>query len=261
MKQIDFYGDKLDVVDMEDGKPGIVVRRLVENLGLDWGNQTRKLENPLFNCCVNATVGADGKSREMLILPVSRVSAYLFSINENRVREDLREKLALYQIECADVLYSYWSKGYAVNPRTSTDDNMRSFFQKSGGLAVDFLQNMLDQTAETPVHNELMGKVIGHILKESLRAEDIDLTANIITVEGRPRFLSRTEMIVISVLELEIGAWIHRNKALPQSEEGVMDMARDVGILAMNNITDARFTIRSYTERFDKPLSCFLEKL
>lgn len=261
MKQIDFYGDKLDVVIMEDGKPGIVARRLVENLGLSWGSQSEKLADVHFKCSVIGTVGEDGKTREMLILPVQRLNAYLYRINPNKVREDLQEKIRLYQDECADVLYNYWAKGYVVNPRTSTDDNMRSFFQKSGGLAVDFLQNMLDQTAETPVHNELMGKVIGHILKESLRAEDIDLSANVITVEGRPRFLSRTEMIVISVLELEIGAWIHRNKALPQSEDEVMDMARDVGILAMNNITDARFTIRSYTERFDKPLSCFLEKL
>ena len=261
MKQIDFYGDKLDVVDMEDGKPGVAMRRLVENLGLDWGSQTRKLDDPIYMCCHMTTHDTSGREQKMLVMPVKSIPAYLFSINSNKVREDLREKLVRYQLECVDVLYNYWAKGYAVNPRTSTDDNMRSFFQKSGGLAVDFLQNMLDQTAETPVHNELMGKVIGHILKESLRAEDIDLTANIITVEGRPRFLSRTEMIVISVLELEIGAWIHRNKALPQSEDEVMDMARDVGILAMNNITDARFTIRSYTERFDKPLSCFLEKL
>lgn len=261
MKQIDFYGDKLDVVTMEDGKPGVAMRRLVENLGLDWKTQHRKLEDPVYACGHMTTHDTSGREQEMLVMPVKSIPAYLFSINPNKVREDLREKLARYRLECVDVLYNYWAKGYVVNPRTSTDDNMRSFFQKSGGLAVDFLQNMLDQTAETPVHNELMGKVIGHILKESLRAEDIDLTANIITVEGRPRFLSRTEMIVISVLELEIGAWIHRNKALPQSEEGVMDMARDVGILAMNNITDARFTIRSYTERFDKPLSCFLEKL
>ncbi|EDL3592088.1 hypothetical protein CRX22_10655 [Salmonella enterica subsp. enterica serovar Newport] len=260
MRQIDFYGDKLDVVDMEDGKPGIAARRLVENLGLSWGNQSEKLKDPHYRCSVIRTP-SQGGAQETIVIPLNRINAYLYSINHNKVREDLQEKIRLYQDECADVLYNYWAKGYAVNPRTSTDDNMRSFFQKSGGLAVDFLQNMLDQTAETPVHNELMGKVIGHILKESLRAEDIDLSANVITVEGRPRFLSRTEMIVISVLELEIGAWIHRNKALPQSEDEVMDMARDVGILAMNNITDARFTIRSYTERFDKPLSCFLEKL
>ena len=49
MKQIDFYGDKLDVVELDDGSAGVVARRLVDNLGLDWGNQTRKLENPLLS--------------------------------------------------------------------------------------------------------------------------------------------------------------------------------------------------------------------
>lgn len=260
MKQIDFYGDKLDVVEMEDGKPGLIARRLVENLGLSWSSQSEKLKDPHYRCSVIGTP-SQGGIQETTIIPLNRINAYLYGINPNKVREDLQEKIRLYQDECADVLYNYWAKGYAVNPRTSIEDNMMSFYHTSGELSVDFLQNMLEHTAETPAQKEIIGHVIKHILTEALRAEDLDLTTNILTREGKRRYLTRTEMIVISVLELEIGAWIGRNRKLPQSEKEVMDMAKDISLLADNMITDAKFTIRSYTERFDKPLSCFLEKL
>lgn len=261
MKQIDFYGDKLDVVNMEDGKPGIVARRLVENLGLSWGSQAEKLKDPHFMCTVIGTHDSSGREQEMLVIPMRRVNSYLARINPNKVREDLQEKIRLYQDECADVLYNYWAKGYAVNPRVSIEENMRSFYHTSGELATDFLQNMLDHTAETPAQNEIIGRVIGHILAEALRAESLDLHKNLITQEGKQRYLNRTEMTVISALELEIGAWIGRNRKLPQSEMELMDMVKEVSLLADNAVVDARFIIRSYTERFDKPLSCFLEKV
>ena len=261
MKQIDFYGDKLDVVELDDGSAGVVARRLVDNLGLSWGNQSEKLKDPHFMCSVIRTHDTSGRGQEMLVIPAKRIPAFLYSINSNKVREDLQERIRLYQDECADVLYNYWAKGYAVNPRTSIEDNMMSFYHTSGEISADFLQNMLDHTAETPAQNEIIGRVIGHILTEALRAEDLDLHKKILTREGQRRYLTRTEMTVISVLELEIGAWIGRNRKLPQSEKEVMDMAKDISLLADSLITDAKFTIRSYTERFDKPLSCFLEKL
>lgn len=261
MKQIDFYGDKLDVVDMEDGKLGISARRLVENLGLSWGSQSEKLADPHFKCSVIGTVGNDGRNREMLILPLQRLNAYLYGINSNKVREDLKERIRLYQDECADVLYNYWAKGYAVNPRVSIEDNMMSFYHTSGELATDFLQNMLDHTADTKAQSDIISRVIGHILTEALRADDLDLHKNTLVREGKERYLNRTEMAVISVLELEIGAWIGRNRKLPQSELEVMDMVKEVSMLADNLVTDARFILRSYTERFDKPLSCFLAKV
>lgn len=260
MKQIDFYGDKLDVVDMEDGKPGVVARRLVENLGLSWARQAEKLADPHFRCA-HMRIPSAGGTQETLILPIKRINAYLYSINPSKVREDLQEKIRLYQDECADVLYNYWAKGYAVNPRVSIEDNMMSFYHTSGELATDFLQNMLDHTADTKAQSDIISRVIGHILTEALRADDLDLHKNILVREGKERYLNRTEMAVISVLELEIGAWIGRNRKLPQSELEVMDMVKEVSMLADNLVTDARFILRSYTERFDKPLSCFLAKV
>ncbi|MBB9841894.1 hypothetical protein FSI59_026210, partial [Escherichia coli] len=35
----------------------------------------------------------------------------------NKVRPEIRDRVLQYQAECDDVLYDYWTKGVAVNPR------------------------------------------------------------------------------------------------------------------------------------------------
>lgn len=257
MKQIDFYGDKLDVVDMEDGKAGIVVRRLVENLGLDWGSQTRKLENPLFNCCVNTTVGADGKSREMLVLPISRVSAYLFSINVNRVREDLREKLALYQIECADVLYNYWSKGYAVNPRPTTEGILTDYVSGVGAVHTHFLNNLLDNYARTPEHHNAMQQVVYSILTEALMAEDLDLNNNLVKRKAGWQALDRVELTVLQTVESEIGLYFAKH-GVPDSVPGTMKMAESVGKSTTRRLYKAVSASENFSEQFEERISDLL---
>lgn len=261
MKTIDFYGDKLDVVIMGDGQPGIVVRRLVENLGLSWSSQSEKLKDPHYKCSVIGTVGSDEKNREMLILPIKRINAYLYSINPNKVREDLQERIRLYRDECADVLYNYWAKGYAVNQRVSPENTLVNFYESTGEVGVRFLEGMLEQAAKTPLHREIVERIISHIIKEALRAEEIDLTTNRVKQGGKWRLLNREEIIAVITLELEAGAWVGRGKNLPQNEEEVIQMAKDIGRLAYNSSHDASFLIHLYSERFETPLRCFMKTL
>lgn len=260
MKTIDFYGDKLDVVDM-DGQPGVTARRLVENLGLDWTGQSKKLDDPIFMCRHMSTVGNDGKNREMLVMPVKSLPAFLFSINPKKVREDLQEKLARYRLECVDVLYNYWAKGYAVNQRVSPENTLVNFYESTGEVGVRFLEGMLEQAAKTPIHREIVERIISHIIKEALRAEEIDLTTNRVKQGGKWRLLNREEIIAVITLELEAGAWVGRGKNLPQNEEEVIQMAKDIGRLAYNSSHDASFLIHLYSERFETPLRCFMKTL
>ena len=44
---------------------------------------------------------------------VRKLPAFLASINPKKVRADLREKVILYQNECDDALWDYWTKGRA----------------------------------------------------------------------------------------------------------------------------------------------------
>lgn len=72
-----------------------------------------------FNCVHMNMVAADGKLRKLLCLPLKKLNGWLFSINPEKVRADIRDKLIQYQEECFSVLHDYWTKGYVVNPRKS----------------------------------------------------------------------------------------------------------------------------------------------
>lgn len=102
------------------------MKPIVENLGMSWSTQQTKLMKQIskFNCVHMNMVAADGKLRKLLCLPLKKLNGWLFSINPEKVRADIRDKLIQYQEECFTVLHDYWTKGKAENARkkTSVDD-------------------------------------------------------------------------------------------------------------------------------------------
>ena len=117
---ISFHGSELITLKVDD-VIYTAVRPIVEALGLSWGSQQRKLENSKekFSCTHMKTTGNDGKTYEMLCMPLKKLNGWLFSINPEKVRADLREKVIQYQEECFEALYNYWFKGKAertINP-------------------------------------------------------------------------------------------------------------------------------------------------
>lgn len=57
------------------------------------------------------TVAEDGKSREMISIPVRKLALWLACINSNKVAAPVRPKLERYQEECAVALNDYRRRG------------------------------------------------------------------------------------------------------------------------------------------------------
>lgn len=113
---VPFYEENLVLVNQDD-EAFVAMKPIVTNLGLDWKAQHTKLSEKFSSTMVIiTTVGEDGKDREMVCLPLRKIPAFLYSINPNKVKEDLRDKIIRYQNECDDVLNDYWTKGYAGKP-------------------------------------------------------------------------------------------------------------------------------------------------
>jgi len=113
---IDFHGDQI-VTFQKDGEPFVAMRRVVENLGLNWAGQSTKLTalGAKFNCMDIHTVAADGKERSVLAMPVAKLPLWLATINPNKIPDPAkRAKIELYQAESAIALHDYWTKGVAV---------------------------------------------------------------------------------------------------------------------------------------------------
>ncbi|HFT7179390.1 TPA: phage antirepressor N-terminal domain-containing protein [Escherichia coli] len=122
---VPFNGQQI-ITAMAAGVAYVAMKPIVENLGMSWGTQQQKLMKQLdkFNCIHMNMVAADGKLRKLLCLPLKKLNGWLFSINPEKVRADIRDKLIQHQEECFTVLHDYWAKGKAENARkkTSVDD-------------------------------------------------------------------------------------------------------------------------------------------
>lgn len=149
---VPFHGQSLATIFYE-GQPFVAMRPIVENIGIDWAGQTVKLkkQKEKFGCCDIATP-SNGGVQSMLCLPLKKLNGWLFSINPERVRADIKDKLIQYQDECFSVLYDYWTKGEAVNPRKKTTVDQRTPLRDAvnmlvgkKGLRYDDAYNMVHQ--------------------------------------------------------------------------------------------------------------------
>lgn len=129
-----FHDDELLLVDV-DGKAHLVLKPAVEGLGLDYATQYTKLRRRSWATVGQSpTVGADGRSREMVTVDVRTFLMLLATIDETRVAKDVAPKLRLYQAEVADAIEAYWTQGGAINPR-ATAEQLDAFAGKAKVLA------------------------------------------------------------------------------------------------------------------------------
>jgi len=113
-KQVEFYGDELTAVLGPDGTVFVPVRPICRLLGVSWDGQRRRiLRDPVLSDEVQGVVvtTTPGGRQEMSCLPLDYISGFLFGINANRVKAELKERVILYQRECYRVLSEAFVEG------------------------------------------------------------------------------------------------------------------------------------------------------
>ncbi len=105
-----------------DGKAMAALKPMCESVGIDYSNQLKKLRSKSWATVVlSTTVGADGRSREMIMIDRRTIPMWLAGIDENRVKEEARPILVALQAEAADALDAYFHEGGAINPDATVD--------------------------------------------------------------------------------------------------------------------------------------------
>ncbi|MDP0346705.1 phage antirepressor N-terminal domain-containing protein [Glaesserella parasuis] len=109
-----FLGKEVTLID-NNGIAYVAMREIVEGIGLEWARQAQKLnsQKEKFSCVHMYTTACDGKKYEMLCIPIKKLNGWLFSLNPNKVRADLKTRLENYQEECFLALWDYWTEGVA----------------------------------------------------------------------------------------------------------------------------------------------------
>ena len=116
---VPFHNAELYIVEFE-GQPYTPMKPIVDGMGLDWKSQFVKLKQRFEQGMVEITIPTKGGLQTMLCILLRKLPAWLYSIHANKVKPELRDTVIKYQEECDDVLWDYWTKGKAVNPRKTT---------------------------------------------------------------------------------------------------------------------------------------------
>ncbi|WP_338670206.1 phage antirepressor N-terminal domain-containing protein [Pseudodesulfovibrio methanolicus] len=138
------FGAPILVAVLENGEKYVSPRHICEAIGVSWTGQSRKIKEDevLSACCEDiVTVVRNGANRQMTMLHIDKMSGWLFGINANRVKPEIKPALVKYQTEAFAVLDAWFRK----NARAATDPtDMMAMMQETIQKALAPLQVQLE---------------------------------------------------------------------------------------------------------------------
>ena len=105
--------NQVDITIIQNGEQRVAVRPICDALGIAFKPQFLRLkDDPILGSTITTmvTVGADGKQREMTVIPLRFVFGWLFRIDSRNVKEESREAVERYQLECYNALYNWFTR-------------------------------------------------------------------------------------------------------------------------------------------------------
>lgn len=129
-KTIDFYGDEIIAVLIEEEEREqvyIPVRPICDYLGLSWSGQRERINRDPVLADITRFVrvtrtNSQGGNPNVLALPLEYLNGFLFGINANRVKDEIRDNLIRYQRECYRILAdAFLPPTLNVRPASSDD--------------------------------------------------------------------------------------------------------------------------------------------
>ena len=111
---ISFNNQSLITVE-QNGNHYVAMKPICENIGLAWESQVLRIKRDevLSQGMIVMIIPTNGGNQNMICLPIEYLNGWLFGLNPNKVRADLKERLENYQEECFLALWDYWTEGIA----------------------------------------------------------------------------------------------------------------------------------------------------
>lgn len=128
LTSIDFHGQTL-LATIQDNVVYTALKPICENIGLSWNAQFERIKRDevLAEGIRMIRTPTKGGFQDVVCLPLTLLNGWLFGVDTNRVKAQIKDKLITYKKECYQVLFDYWHKGMAVNGRlavSSTADRV-----------------------------------------------------------------------------------------------------------------------------------------
>lgn len=91
----------------------VAIKPICEAIGVDYSRQLKKIKEDEIlypTMGLTPTVGADGKERKMQTIPLMFVFGWLFTINPENVKPEIKHLIIQYKKECYIALFDSFTK-------------------------------------------------------------------------------------------------------------------------------------------------------
>ena len=119
---ISFNNQSLITVE-QNGNHYVAMKPICENIGLTWEPQVLRIKRDevLSQGMIVMITPTNGGNQNMICLPIEYLNGWLFGIDINRCKPEIRDTLIKYKKECYQALHDYWFNGKAER-KTTVDD-------------------------------------------------------------------------------------------------------------------------------------------
>lgn len=118
------FHDQTVVAIEHEGNQYVAMKNIVENLGVDWAGQYTKLKkhSVMSKGVEIISTPSGGGMQDTFCLKLSLLNGWLMTIDDRKVRPEIRDRLIQYQTECFDVLYKHFT-GQGTAPAQRTNEH------------------------------------------------------------------------------------------------------------------------------------------
>lgn len=111
IQTVEFHGQNIPTI-FHNEKHYVGMKAICENIGLQWEAQYKRIKrHPVLSQGISMMdIPSKGGIQRMLCLPLEMLNGWLFGVEANRVKAEIKDTLIQYQRECFDVLFKHFHK-------------------------------------------------------------------------------------------------------------------------------------------------------
>lgn len=253
LTSIDFHGQTL-LATIQDNVVYTALKPICENIGLSWNAQFERIKRDevLAEGVRMIRTPTKGGFQEVVCLPLTLLNGWLFGVDTNRVKAQIKDKLITYKKECYQALFDYWNNGVAVNPRATKDDRKPlvqavNMLVTETGAIYSNVWKMIHQRFDVSCVDELTGEQVH---------QAVEYVHGLVLQHGRKPVDNAMLYDVLANSAVHLRDYVRLIKQM----KGIMffddEMGRNVHDFVVNNVRDIAQLAHDMklTNKYGKPM-------
>lgn len=253
LTSIDFHGQTL-LATIQDNVVYTALKPICENIGLSWNAQFERIKRDevLAQGIRMIRTPTKGGFQEVVCLPLTLLNGWLFGVDTNRVKAQIKDKLITYKRECYQALFDYWNNGVAVNPRATKDERkplvqaVKMLVTETGAIYSN-VWKMIHQRFDVGCVDELTGEQVH---------QAVEYVHGLVLQHGRKPVDNAMLYDVLANSAVHLRDYVRLIKQM----KGIMffddEMGRNVHDFVVNNVRDIAQLAHDMklTNKYGKPM-------